>query len=243
MGSGSTEFETADIFDPERLNKKTRIVGNDLQITNLQNTYPGQFAYCIVTGATFTQDESYVRNSDNDEWIAKDWVNEEYTAVNGRDNQLVLNGTNADRRHYSIFTLPADYKLYLITHLELIVTKATATTASMVMGVDLLDASPPVIENNPLMALTRMYDIEAGSGQITVKLPCVSLPIPAGSVIGAWMNATATGGANVIFRSGDIGAGNMRVETFTASPAMAFSASWNSGWDDAGIKIYARGFS
>lgn len=67
MGSGGTEWDTADVLTKARLNQKNIFVGTGTQI-NALTAFAGQHAYCITSGSGFIADQLYVRNAANSSW-------------------------------------------------------------------------------------------------------------------------------------------------------------------------------
>src|SRR3990167_9514609 len=163
MGSGGTEWETSDNFEPSRLNQKTRFVGKAIQATNLiTDPQVGQCVFPTSTDGTFTSNKTHFRNSADTAWIDNEFSNTEYTNTVDTTTLKPVDETLDDVRSYSFLTLPSTYRFYLITHLEIEVASAFDSTGQYVWGVDLVDSETPTSTHTPLVCVAPPYTIGVG---------------------------------------------------------------------------------
>ena len=246
MGSGGTEFETADNFDPIRLNQKTRFVGKAIQATNLiTDPQVGQCVFPTSTDGTFTSNKTHFRNSADTAWIDNEFSVTDYSNTHDVTTLNSVDESLDDRRSYSFLTLPSTYRFYIITDLEIDVASATGASGSYVFGADLVDSETPTSTHTPLICIAPSYSIGAGIPRTTIKRKVSSKPLPAGAVLGLWINADFTGSSNFIQFGASTALSTVynRVETINSSPPTAFNAVWNtSSAFKPGIKVYAKGY-
>lgn len=182
MGSGGTEWETADNFEPTRLNQKTRFVGGDLQLTNAYySAQSGQQAFITTSGATYRKDKISTRNSANNTWNAGKPI----TVTTGTLGTLTdgSGGNAINRKIYTLgLTFPTSEKFYIITDLEAIFSPPGGA-ANAIMGVDILSG-----DNSILMALTSQFDANVDA---TVKKKCSSKIILGGTTVYGFISSDA----------------------------------------------------
>ena len=238
MGSGGTEFETADIFDNIRLNQKTRFVGTGLQATTfLSSPQIGQTVYCTETDATFTKEKLGIRNSANDTWLINTLA--ETSRTLGAVGTGGENWNEQNTRHYEFHTLPTSEKYYIITSMAVAM---DTDFAKIVMGVDLVNATTPTIDHTVLVALSQWKQVDSLNG--TVTLSCASKVIKGGTIIGAWCNYVDTAGGSVsAIRATTAATSYRKAETWTASPTTGESTAFSTTTKTGMILINYYGFS
>ena len=249
------EWSSNDLWDPARLNKKTRFVGTGEQATTfITDPVVGQCVFSTETDATFQIDKTHFRNSADSAWVSNKLTNAEYTT--SPDDTNVINYTtgspDSNNRKYQFLTLPSTYDIYLITHLEVVFYEVfidgTGTFSAM-WGVDLVDANPPTKTYAPLVALAQgpvtHTDITPTDQYITFKRKCMSKPLKAGDILGIWINTTRTAGGDSwkIKAANDLGTKYYRTETYTTTPPTALDATWSTESQRTNaIKVYAQGY-
>jgi len=138
-------------------------------------------------------------------------------------------------RHYVFFTLPATYKFFQITDIE--VKSGAAATHDIVCGVDLVDANPPVIPSTALLCQTRTQTVVADT---TYKLPCSSPMIRAGTIIGAFVVKDGAGNMRVL--AGEPSIFRNRGGTYNAAIPNEDANAWALATLQVYLKIYYRGY-
>ena len=249
MGSGGTEWETSDNFEPSRLNQKTRFVGKAIQSTNLiTDPQVGQCVFPTSTDGTFTSNKTHFRNSANTAWVDNEFSNTEYTNI-VEASVVNLQPGIVNTRRYKFITLPTTYNFYLITHLEILVQTRNGTFGKVVWGADLIDSDPPVSIHTPLISISPSISPGTDYGPTVSKFRVSSKPVKSGSVIGVWYNKDVAGGAAGDFRIGSATTTateynrNENVNT-SEIPGTAFSLAWSTqtGVYLNDIKVYAKGY-
>jgi len=237
MGSGGTEWETADTFDTARLNKKTRFVGTGEQATTfITSPQIGQTVYSTESDSTFIKDKLAFYDS------SSAWVCPHITETSEQtlgDTSGTGGGLTSGRKNYRIVTLPTTEKFYIITDISF---REGNTSGNVLLGADLLESTTPSVSSAPLVAVARIYN-SSGTTDLVVKVPNVaSKIIRGGSILGIFV-VQATGGQAL----GVVGDTNLyyRTESIDTTPQFIDS---NAISNDAGairpaLKIHFRGYS
>ena len=229
MTDDALEFVTADTNFPDKLNRKSLVVGNSTQLTNLKTTYPGQLVYSTSTGGVFTSGQTYKRNSANTTWVLQAYhVSEELnsTPVTDDNQSSIINN-----RYYAYHTLPTDYKFYIITGIEW--KNGSSVAGNIMTGVDAVDADTPTLNSTPLLALGQEATQTGTSAVQRVSIISSKL-IKAGTIVGIWINGSGAG----LFRYQTISSANRikNIAGYDATP----SFSDNSGWSASTVGIYLK---
>jgi hypothetical protein len=242
MGSGGTEWETNDIFDPTRMNQKTLFVGSSTQIsTFVTSPNVGQCVFSLNTSGSYQANKKYYRNSANDAWLANEIDDTSYSSTQS-DNSIGITVENV--RHYALLTLPSTYKFYIITSISGSFSTGAFTTALCHMGIDLFNADPPTSSHYPLIGISQSISVSAGAAKSTYNRKCSSKIIPAGTVIGIWLNMVRTGPNSIHFYSEAIGTPRYTItEVFTETPGTAISSAITTTTGTPFYILYATGFN
>lgn len=235
MGSGGTEFDSNDMFDPIRLNQKTRFIGTGEQASNLiTSPQTGQMAFITEDYSGFKHDKLHVRDSTNASWV---YANvDEQSEENVGDQSTGANGS-LTKKYYNFTTLPTTYKFYIITGLEY---RAGSTPANVMMGVDIVNANPPTNNHSVLVALARQH-----TGVVLNTLYRVnevsSRLIRGGTILGYWCQ----GSAAAAIQGNNVLDGYYKDDTYSTTPAYAnITAFQTSGLIEfPSLKMYYRGYS
>ena len=224
MGSGGTEWETNDIFDPTRLNQKTRFIGSSTQISTLiLSPNVGQCVFSTSTSGSFQTNKKYWRNSANDAWLDMEI---EDTAYGPSQSDASIPITVQDTRHYALLTLPSTYKFYIITSMTGVFATGPSTSGLFHMGVDIFNADPPTFNHSPLCSISQTVSISAGTNTDSYNRKCSSKVLPSGTVLGIWINMVKSGPNDITFGSESIGTARYtRTETFTETPPTAINSA------------------
>ena len=192
MADDSLEYAADENFLHSKANRKTVVVGNGTQLTNLTNTYPGQVAYCTATSGSFTVDKYYTRNAADSAWIEISTLGSESTEFFAGLLPYTVNVALAstNQRMWKYYTLPSTEKWYVITGIEF--KNGDDATNGWQTGVSLVDADPPVSTNTQLVALGQEVNDVAIDTVIRVSI-LWSKPIKAGTIVGAWICPNRSG--------------------------------------------------
>lgn len=232
MGSGGTEWETGDNFEPIRLNKKTIFVGTGEQATNLiTSPQIGQEVFCTENDATFTHDKISVYST------SSAWVTPNLDEIAEAETGVQSTGASGSgtRKYYQFFTIPTTYKFYVITGLEY---RAGATPGNVLMGVDIVNANPPTLAHSMLVALARQHTGSALNTLYRVN-EISSKIIRGGTILGYWCQGAA-GGA---MQGNNLAGGYYKNDSYDATPEYANATAFTSGVEPPSMKVYYRGFS
>jgi len=211
-----------------KLNKKSLFVGTTAQVALLSPSI-GQMVYYTDT------DKTLMRNSTNTDWNPHLQEVAEASTTPVTDDGVFTSVTT--NRYYAYFTLPSTEVFYKISAIEL--KRGTGSSVDVSVGVDLVDANPPVLTSLPCVALGR----GTLTGSETLKIPLEhSSFIRASTVCGAWFESisnveyralTGQGAANYSIADG-IGSG---VVLLQINPA-----SWTTQTFRPYIKVYYKGY-
>ena len=235
MGSGGTSWESVDTFLETRLNQKTRFVGNSDQINTLiTSPQIGQVSFSTSTGSGFSDNKTYVRNAANTTWNTNLVTSTAYSSdsLPGAISTSDANMSWINRRRYSFITIPTTYKFYLFTEMSIgnIYWSTSADVLRIIMGVDLVDAIPPTIQNTPLVAISNLFtsvaaNSNAGNGT-TQKI--ASKAVIGGTKLGLWWNVSFAGTSYSLNRSSTDYTVYYKSETFTQSPETVNNTAWST---------------
>ena len=238
MPDDALVFATDDSDFTNKLNKKTLVVGTGTQLNSLTTTYAGQVVYCTVTGSGFTADHRYMRNVANNVWtkITKALVE---SAEQSAGNTIAATTQDiANVKNYVFFTLPTTEKFYIITAMEW---KTGAVVGSVKqMGVDVVDANPPVSPATQLVALS----VEGGYGPINSIVRTDSITseaIRGGTILGAWINQASA--VDLKYDTGLANQNRQKVQTYTSQPPTQEVIAWTATTYQLYLKVYFRGYS
>ena len=231
MGSGGTEFDTADEFNHTRLNQKTKFVGTGEQATNLiTSPQIGQQVLTTDSSGVFTANKISIRNTADSAWNNSLITETSAQTLGGLGTDFVDFDFNGDdTRWYDFVTLPTTYKYYILSTLSIVV-GTNNSTMEVQMGVDLVNANPPTNDNTTLVGLCRKYDVaDLVGGAPTITLPIAGRIMRGGAVLGLWVNRKESGAGDALLY-GDTPSGTIysKAETFTSSPAMANNTAFTS---------------
>lgn len=164
-----------------------------------------------------------------------DWLNEVAEANSTpvtTDTDLTITNT----RRYAFFTLPTTEKWYVFTGLEWF--NGATVAGSVLSGVDLVDANPPVAAGTPLIAWGVGVTM-SGANSVQRTSMISSTPVRGGTIVGAWIN-TGSVTANFKHQTG-AGAQNQQKTIINAAPPTSDGTAWTSATNRIYLKIYFRG--
>ena len=248
-------WATNDMWDPIKMNKKSRFVGTGAQATALiTSPQRGQCVFVTATDATFTKaDKHYFRNSANTSYVDNVWTNTEYTntvpAYTTNLSTLPADGNNSIR-HYTMLTLPTTYRFYKATHLEIIAYCDSTSGQEFWMGADLLDSETPTATFTQLVVWSAYTNNNSPFNTInTIKVRAGSDILKAGDILGLWINTKgAASGPSRIY--GTNATRYNRTETFVevSVTPFAINKTFDVAWSTTasflpGIKLYATGWN
>lgn len=222
-------------------NNKMLLIDTGANI-NAATTYPGQVAYCTSSGSGFTADTMYIRNAANNAWnviIVPSWVGEsaEQSSTPITDNEQLA--TIQGGKFYVFFTIPATYKYVFITALEC--KNGLTVSGNVQMGVETVDANPPVDKSSRLHAFTPPT-AQAGAN-LTQKITVAhSIPIKGGKIVGAWLAIDNATGALRFVETAAVNSEKATGFTF-GSPNDVDNNAWVSQTHSPYIKIYYVGYN
>lgn len=237
MADDSLQFATDDTDFTAKMNRKSVLIANGTQLTNLTNTYPGQYAFCTVTGGAFTANLHYKRNSANTSWIE---------GYNSETDELSTTPVTDDaeptssiigNRYYAYFTLPTTNKYYIITGIEW--KNGTVVNGNMICGVEISDAIPTT--NNITLSAVGQQTVQTGTSAVQRCSNISSDVIKGGKIIAAFIHLNSATG-RIRWLEGQSANNYARTSTYTASPPSLNSDSWVASTIRAYIKIYYRGY-
>jgi len=194
--------------------------------TNTTGVYPNEFQI----------DRLYSRLAGNTTWSRK--LQESGELDSGR----VYGGTSftsLNTRNYCYHTLPTTEKFYIITALEW-KNNVISGGASVISGVDLVNAIPPTLNSTPLVALCQAR-VQSGPG-LTQKVTTVfSNPIRGGTILGAWLNISLGTNASV-YRTVVSSREQRKAITYNETPDYSDNTAFTNDTEEVDIKIYYRGY-
>jgi len=224
MVDDSLEFATSEYLDlHKKHNRKSLIIGNSTQLTNLPITYAGMAVYATTTGGVFTVDKKYIRNAANSAWVVEPTLIEtaevQTTPPVFGANEPMVTGT----RYYQFYTLPTTEKYYMLTGIQITSNAFGGAGTTCVMGCDLVDAIPPVNTHTPLIALTRPQLVVGDPLRISLLM---SRPIRGGTKIAPWF---AYDNTNLTIPASTSGTGYSKtVGAFNPTPEYADNTAWTT---------------
>lgn len=242
MVDDSLEFATSEYSDQnKKLNRKSSVVGNFTQLTDLSPTYSGQQIFATTTGGAFTINKEYFRNVANNAWNSKDFAIEsaELSSTISNDPPSIIDNPIGNR-YYLFRTLPSTEKFYLITGIEKW-QGTTGTDSNVIMGVDIVNASPPTVASSPLVALTAEVSTAGLHADTTQRISVLwSKPIRAGKIIGIWASYdTATPNQGRVPGTTDY----FKSTSYTGTPKYSENTAFTAGVvNDNWLKAYYRGY-
>lgn len=172
------EFSTGDLFDPAKLNKKTRFVGSGTQATNLITTpQTGQMVFCTSSDSTFTKDKISVYDGS---WITPKYTESSQQSLGTAGNE----NASIASKVYNFVTLPTTEKFYIITGFQV---KRDSTAGNVICGADIVDAIPPVSANTTQVATSNVRNLTSAGGTLEDFTVVASKAIPGGTNLGIWI--------------------------------------------------------
>ena len=239
MGSAGLEWDATDQPEKNRLNQKTTFVGTGAQISAL-TAFPGQLAYCTVTGSGFTIDNVYVRESTNTSWVVGS-----FTAIQGTSEANSTPITdNADftaiagTRYYAFITLPTTEKIYSITGIEW--KNGASVAGNILCGIDIINADPPTIDSTPLASL-GLEIAQSGTSVVQRNSNVMNILFPSGTLLGVWISCSS-GSATLREQTGLSSQNQSKAGAFTSTPATSNTVTFTATTARKYIKIYYKGF-
>lgn len=211
MGSGGGIFDSNDIFDPIRMNQKTRFVGSGLQAsTFITSPQVGQMCFSTANeGLTFPPAQNYsflkekitTRNSAGTTWkVPHINTSTEYTDLDTYTSLAI----DENVRYYRFVTLPTSEKFYIIHSITDVKFGAdvsdTPGTVTYQFGIDLVESTSPTINSSLLVGISPQSSVSVpawGGGNVTVSQNIITDPIRGGSVIGVWGICSVSGSTKI----------------------------------------------
>lgn len=235
------EWTTNDLWDPARLNKKTRFVGTGEQATSfITSPQIGQMIFSTESDSAYHHDKLAVYGSSS-AWISPKLDEVAYSDTATADATLATSST--ERRTYRFITLPTSEKFYIITKFS--VNVGVVAGDKVTVGADLVDANPPVETNKMLVALGNEITTTAVNEWLDTT-NVTSRPIRGGSILGIWGITDNTHGAPISLIKRISGTTTNYVEpitVYTSSPGFARTSVLSStGSGTPAINVYYKGY-
>jgi hypothetical protein len=148
-------------------------------------------------------------------------------------NDSTAGSTN---RWYSFFTLPGTSSdLYMFTAIEC--KNGSAVASNILMGVDVVNANPPTLNNTSTVAWTPVT-AQAGTSAVQKVNVESSLLVKGGSICGAWV--VSASGATAKIGTTTVASGNNLRAIAQAAPATTHQTAWTAGTEEAYVKAYYK---
>lgn len=239
-----SEYSTADIFEDNKLNQKTKWIGRGNQVALITSPQAGQKGFInrvdssVRTEAGYVYDKHIFRKTANDAWYQNNMVETSGTLSTGAVGSDTT-GTG-DVLNFGIeLTLPTTEKFYIITHLEF---KSGQIGANHLVGLYTISTSL-VIGSSSKAALVALAPEKITSPTTIYTLPCASKVLRGGQVL---LPFIAGNGGNVTLVSGTEAQDRYYMtETYDSTPDYArnISVGAAAGSGRPYIKIYYYGYS
>lgn len=237
MGSGGTEWETADQFDPIRLNQKTSFIGKGTQHALITSPQAGQQCFINHSSGGYSSGRYVTRNGANNTWYMPRLVEgaEEQSGSTAAGSSPSTAGT---RYYHAVpITLPSSAKYYLITGLEC--RTPTTGASSFIMGVDLVESTSHSLNSTPLVALAA--EKTSPSNGTNYKITQISSKVlMGGMVIKPWIEQAGTQISSV--NTASPANKGQKTKSYSNSPTMVNNDAFVSGSATALI-VYYRGYT
>jgi len=144
----------------------------------------------------------------------------------------------AGRHHYQHFTLPTTNDFYIITGVEW--KNGTAVDGDVKVGVDLLDADPPVAPEVVTVAFGAPI-AQSGTSAVQRNSFITSDLIPGGTILGGWF---ATSSATGEYRYNEESSENIsKADSYTVDTPKLNDIAWTASGTTPYVKIYYKGIS
>lgn len=157
------------------------------------------------------------------------------TTVAGANDTVPGTGT----RYYTFASLPSTYALYYISGLECL--NGTVVNGNFQLGIDSVDASPPVSNFAALLSYTPMTAQSGAEAVQRVNRICGQRIFEGGSLLGLWLGtSSATGRYGTTTVSS---ANNTKSITQAAGGDVALgtaAVAWTAGTEEIYLKAYFK---
>jgi len=232
------EWATNDLFDPTRLNKKTRFVGTGEQAnTFITSPQVGQQVWPLEDySTTFKHDKIHIRNVANDTWLNAT-VDEQAEGSIGTSSGAQQRSLSGDRKYCrdTSYVLPTTEKFYIISAIE--AKWGQPGSEVMMAGVDIGTFSTNTMRTL-LVALTPAKAYSTG----VTKMKCMSRVLRGGTTLYPWASGTGSSNINAEANAGSTYHESTGAHTETPDYAHTDLAMANTG--NVGVlKIYYYGYS
>lgn len=153
------------------------------------------------------------------------------TPVAGANDTAI--GANTPR--FTFFTMPTTHPVYFVTAIEWL--NGTVINGNVNSAVWTVDANPPTDAANTLLAWAA-FIAQAGASAVQKRSIVSSLPIPGGTIVGAFI---ATGSATGRYGTTTVAsANNSKALTVSSDQATGNATAWSATTEEPYIKVYGK---
>lgn len=146
-------------------------------------------------------------------------------------NDTVVGSSN---RYYTFFTFPSTAALYKVTGFEVL--NGTVVNGSWQCGVEEVDANPPTLNQNSLLAWCPAIS-QSGTSAVQRTSRVSGVLIPGGQLVGAWVVSNSASGR---LGTTTVSSRNNQRAIALGAPANTLTNAWVAGTEEPYIKVYYK---